>query len=170
MDKIFREIDDIGPIKECIGCGWCCLRAPCMASVRLYPGSDTCPALKWNGQRHTCELMELPGMVGEAYRKELYAGEGCCGNMNSWRREPLKDRIKKTDLLKNPIPSLMQKFLVSLGNQMVSKDTLVLAVYGFCGNLIEKDGMDEGEAELIGLRCLELLKNSRNKMAEEFLG
>jgi len=170
MDEIFSKIDDMGPVKECIGCGFCCLKTKCMAGQRLYPSADKCPALRWNGERHTCELMELPGAVGEAYRAELYAGEGCCANLNSWYYEPLRDRTKpKVDQHKNPLPSIMQKFLVALGNQMVSNDVLFLTVSGF-GGLLIKDGMSEDEAKLICSRCLELLKGSKNKIFEDFLG
>jgi len=157
-------------VKPCIGCGFCCLKTKCIAAQRLYPSAEKCPALKWNGERHVCELMELPGTVGAAYRAELYAGEGCCANLNSWYYEPLQDRTKpKLDPYKNPIPSMMQKFLVALGNQMVSGDVLFLTVSGFGGMLVN-EGMSEDEAKLVCNRCLDLLKNSRNKYTESFLG
>jgi hypothetical protein len=38
--------------------------------------------------------MEMAGDLGEGYRKKLHAGAGCTSNLNSWRREPLKNRIK----------------------------------------------------------------------------
>jgi hypothetical protein len=92
----FIELE-MGVIKPCIGCGFCCVQAMCVAGRYLHPELDdqvVCPELHWNGQRHVCLLMEQPGIAGERYRQGLYAGEGCCSNLNSWRREPLKNRCE----------------------------------------------------------------------------
>lgn len=79
-------------VKECVGCGYCCIKSVCLVSASLHKGFRECPELKWNGFRHVCKLMELLGERGERYRKELYAGEGCCSGLNTWRRE-IKNRI-----------------------------------------------------------------------------
>jgi hypothetical protein len=114
--------------------------------------------------------MELPGLVGEAYRQELYAGAGCCAGLNSWYNEPLKDRLpKKVNIEVNPLPSILQKFLAALGQEWISSDALVLTVYRFKSFLIQ-DGMDEEEVEYICYRCLKLLEESRSSRATSFMG
>lgn len=86
-----KFLQDIYP--HCKGCGYCCWKAKCWNALREHGyGDEVCPSLKWDGERHVCALMGLPGDEGEAYRKDLFAGEGCCSPNNSWRREPLKDR------------------------------------------------------------------------------
>lgn len=157
-------------IKECIGCGFCCIKAKCAAGARLYPSAEKCPALKWNGKRHVCDLMELPGIVGEAYRKELYAGEGCCMNLNSWRYEPLQDRTPlATPVLVNSIPSIMQTFLAALGKQWISNDTLQLAMYQYAA-MLEQDGMAKDEAKAVANQCIEYMNNQKSKFVKEFMG
>ena len=82
-------------VKPCVGCGFCCITAKCSAGQRLYPSAKTCPALLWSDEknRYYCDLMSLPGNIGFEYRKELYAGEGCCAGLNSWRND-IKNRTK----------------------------------------------------------------------------
>jgi len=114
--------------------------------------------------------MQLPGTLGETYRKELYAGEGCCANLNSWRREPLKDRtVNRVDTYTNPLPPIMQKFLACLGKQWMSSDVIVLAVFAFIEEL-KKDGVTHEEAVLIGDKCISCIKENRSKMTEGFMG
>jgi len=153
---------------ECIGCGFCCLKAKCGASQRLYPGADVCPALEWNEERHICHLMELPGTLGELYREGLYAGEGCCSGLNSWRREPIVDRIppKPAD---NPIPPIMQKFIRALSKQFVSSDLIHLTMRHFI-HLLKKDGMPDSQIEIAIKKCTQYFSNDRSKFNEEFMG
>jgi len=162
-------VDDIGIIRDCIGCGFCCTKAKCEAGQRLYPSADICPALKWNGYRHVCDLMMIPGKLGNQYKKELHAGEGCCSNLNSWRNEPLVDRTKSFNKIDNPIPSIMQKFLFALGSEMIAGDTIMLIMYKFVA-LLENDGMDKEEATFITNKCISLIKNQRSGFNDEFMG
>jgi len=79
--------------KKCIGCGFCCIQATCGAGLKLYGSQSTiCDALIWdnNNNRYYCKLMQLDGDQGFFYRQELYAGAGCCSNMNSWRLDVKK--------------------------------------------------------------------------------
>ena len=87
---------NFGRIRPCIGCGYCCTKSTCMYGNHLHPGlhDKICPELLWDGTRHVCKPMLQPGKAGEDCRLALYAGEGCCSNLNSWRREPLQDRTK----------------------------------------------------------------------------
>jgi len=77
----FKELN----IKPCIGCGFCCLQAQCGVSYAAYGKRSRCPQLMWNGNRYVC------GFAAQ-YFDSLFIGEGCCSNLNSWRREPLKER------------------------------------------------------------------------------
>ena len=78
---------EIDKFKKCVGCGYCCIKAKCVASERLYPNAKICPQLKWLGDRYICGLMTLPGSTGEFYRRELAANEGCSSGLNSWRQD-----------------------------------------------------------------------------------
>ncbi len=69
-----------------MGCGWCCLRDPCMYSHRLYGYTRRCPDLFWDqaASRYVCLLMRDPE-AGPEIRKQQGAGEGCCAPLNDWR-------------------------------------------------------------------------------------
>jgi len=70
--------------KSCVGCGYCCITATCSIGLYLYGLNVRCPALKWNGKRYLCELVDL-------YKNALAIGEGCCAPLNTWR-ERVRDR------------------------------------------------------------------------------
>jgi len=67
----------------CVGCGYCCLKAPCIYAQQRFPGVTRCPDLFWDGDRYRCWI----GMRFAEVGKELAIGEGCCSSMNSWRKE-----------------------------------------------------------------------------------
>jgi hypothetical protein len=161
--------DDIGKIKDCVGCGFCCTQAVCSAGQRVYPGAKYCPALKWNGKRHICNLMNLPGILGETYRVELYANEGCCSNLNSWRREPLQDRTKKIEIQQETIPELFQIFLHCLGKEWISPDVLYLTISAFLREL-EKKGYSDKKRENIGQLIVHYLKGNESSFKKGFMG
>lgn len=84
----------------CIGSGYCCSKALCHVGLAVHgdrPGP--CPSLVFRDGRHWC------GVILEAEREDpksaaeiktgLGVGRGCCSPLNSWRREPLKDRTVK---------------------------------------------------------------------------
>jgi len=155
---------------DCIGCGFCCLKTKCGAGTRIYSEATPCPALKWNGERHVCDLMQLHGTLGETYKEELYAGEGCCSGLNSWRREPIVNRIpEKTKAPDNPIPPIMQKFLRALSGQFMSSDVASLTIQHFCA-LLEKDGMPAEQIELAEKNCFRYITENRSKFNSEFMG
>ena len=119
-------------VKECLGCGFCCLQAPCSASQRLWKGASVCPGLRWDEESstHRCSLMEIPGKVGDNYRKELYAGEGCCSSLNTWRLDKVINRIHQ-DPVYEPIDKPFQLFLASLGSEMLGADKIILTLSSF---------------------------------------
>jgi hypothetical protein len=76
------------PFRPCVGSGFCCLKAQCVDSVKVHGPQKRCPSLEWDGQRYQCGLMLLPDPEGEQYRKNLFAGEGCCMPLfNTWRQD-----------------------------------------------------------------------------------
>ena len=118
-------------IKSCVGCGFCCMQAKCVAGQRLYPASKICPALDWieEKNRYLCKLMCLPGNIGFEFRHELYAGAGCCSNMNGWRQNVQRRELEETKKETN-LESFFQIFLHSLGKQLVGGDVLSLTLSG----------------------------------------
>ena len=162
-------MSNVGNIKKCIGCGFCCIKARCVASQRLYQSAEVCPALKWDGKRHFCDLMFLPGIIGEGYRKELYAGEGCCSNLNSWRTEPLQDRRVSKKTSKEILPKLFQIFLHCLGKEWVSPDVLYLAILAFQREL-EKEGLSEEKIGAISKLIVHYLKGNETSFKKDFMG
>lgn len=71
---------------SCIGCGYCCIKSTCQIGLDYFNNIKPCPGLKWNGERHIC-------LLASQFKNTLSIGEGCCSNLNSWRREPLINRI-----------------------------------------------------------------------------
>lgn len=63
--------------RPCVGCGFCCLKAPCTLSMGKF-GERRCPALKWNEERYICEL-------ASDHWEGLHIGAGCCCALNTWR-------------------------------------------------------------------------------------
>jgi hypothetical protein len=157
-------------VKECVGCGFCCMQAKCSAGQRIYPSANPCPALVWSESdtRYICDLMTLPGKVGEGYREELYAGAGCCSNLNDWRRE-VKKREPKKDCLLIKIDPIFQMFLKSMGREMLSGDTVYLILDGLKDELKRK-GSSEQEIKEIIKEIVYHIKNNRNTMFDEFMG
>lgn len=74
-------------IKQCVGCGYCCLESPCALSMGIYGLRDKCPALFWNGEKYRCKL-------AEEFNSRLYIGDGCCSPLNTWRQD-VKRREEK---------------------------------------------------------------------------
>jgi len=159
-------------IKECVGCGFCCTKALCNAALRLYStNTPPCPALVWNGTRNICNLMTLPGLLGENYRSELYAGEGCCCNLNSWRKEPLEDRTgpKKEVRLINPLPKELQFFIVALAGEFISSDKMQLILGSFRARLT-KNGYATEESKAIVNYCIDIFNEQRSSRMKDFMG
>jgi len=156
--------------KPCVGCGFCCIKSKCSAGQRLYKSADVCPALIWSEEkkRYYCDLMILPGMVGEGYRKELYAGEGCCSNLNSWRNNVIEREVKKENKPNN-IDPLFQMFLRAIGREMISGDKLCLIISGLEHELKLKNTPDSEISDIKKLITYHL-KNNRNTMFDSFIG
>jgi len=161
--------------QPCVGCGFCCLKTPCEACRRLYPSARICPQLLWISEknRYICGLMTIPGLVGESYRRELYAGEGCCSNLNSWRQD-VKNRHHEKEInnkIKEPIvlDKYFQIFLNCLGREMISGISIFLIISNFIGTLRKFD-IDEDTIKEVATLIDYYIKNNRTKFAEDFMG
>lgn len=168
-DKIITEPET--RYASCIGCGWCCVKAQCSTSLRLHNVLPECPELYWNGERHLCKLAMLPEPIVRDYRQELHIGAGCCANMNSWRREPLKDRrkiSKNEQMYYSSIHPDLQILLSVLGKEMISKDVLYLAINAWGNRLQEKYGKDK--AKLMVNDAWKYITQNRSSMTEGFMG
>lgn len=172
-DTLTQVLDDWKiQAKPCVGCGYCCMKTKCGAGQRLYPSAETCPALVWSPSdlRYYCDLMTLPGKVGEGYRDELYAGAGCCSSLNSWRQD-VKERLPKPnkDCMILNIDPLFQMFLRSMGREMISGDTLYLIISGMEDEMNQK-GCSEYEIKEIKKSIVHHIKNNRNTLFDSFIG
>lgn len=165
-----KKIDNI-KIKKCVGCGYCCITAKCAAGARLYPSSKICNALIWSKEenRYLCDLMRLPGNIGRDYREELYAGEGCCSNLNSWRQDVKNRNINNNNMKMLSLDPIFQIFLHSLGSQFMSSESIKLTLYGM-ESIMLKNGMDKDEARKTINLIWNNFKNSRPSFQKEFMG
>ncbi len=157
--------------RDCIGCSYCCMEARCVASVRLYPAAEVCPALKWSevGERHFCDLMLLPGKLGEVYREELCAGAGCCSNLNSWRSEPIKNRLEPDVPPPVVLDRNLQIFLNCLGRQFMLMDGVYLAIMQM-SQILLKEGVPENKVNQISSMMMYCLKENRVSKMTDFFG
>jgi hypothetical protein len=69
----------------CLGCGYCCFKAPC-GWTPVWEPNGGCPHLVWDGKRYLC-LQVVEGPRAEDFHDALHIGEGCCSSLNSWRRD-----------------------------------------------------------------------------------
>ena len=157
--------------QPCVGCGFCCLKVPCEASRRLGYGSTKCQFLLWVEQekRYKCELMMFAGPLGEAYRKELYAGAGCCSNLNTWRKDVKKrDSIDMDDRWK-PLDSIFQVFIKSLSQNFVSGDVIALTI-SMMEPELKRRNYTHREIKHINSEIVHMFTQNRRTFHEKFMG
>lgn len=158
-------------VRECVGCGFCCLQARCSLSVRIWPNGDgECQALIWDGSRYKCKLALMSGQRGAEYRAALYIGDGCCSSLNSWRLEVKPRRPKDEDQIKKyKLDPAFAAFLRSLGRGFMSGDSMFLAVRGMQFQL-EVDGVDEEEIASIVKEIAYIFRENRPGYMNGFMG
>lgn len=156
-------------VKPCVGCGYCCIKTPCDVSRRVHGNGVTqCPELQWNGERYICKI--IVGPLSKRYKEELYIGEGCCSNLNSWRQE-VKPRLREDDT-KLSIFSLdptFQKFLFCMAQEWISGDKIKLILYSF-KDILKKDGKSKDEIESTLKLIIHCLRSNRKSYIDEFMG
>lgn len=156
--------------EECVGCGFCCIKSPCMTSKRIYGnGIRECPELEWDGKRYICKLC-FEDILGEIYREELFIGTGCSSNLNSWRKEiiPRREKDNPTNGFKNLDP-IFQKFLFCLGKNFISRDIIYLMLNDF-SRILQEDGKTEEETKHITKMIMKILNEQRSSFVEDFMG
>lgn len=91
---------------DCVGCGYCCKKAPCAFGVKHFGYHDPpCKGLVHNEGRYWCLLVTnaLNG-VGpwplEEVMGSLAIGEGCCSSLNSSRRDMLRSNSSLTSYVR----------------------------------------------------------------------
>ena len=157
-------------IAKCVGCGYCCMKTPCDASRRLYPGVKICPQLLWLDDRYECGLMKISGLVGEGYRKELAAGEGCCSSLNSWRMD-VKSRMVFDARSGTPhIDPEFQVFLKCWASEFVTSDKISLVLTKMQRALVEQQNYGEKEAALTIHLIMHHIESNRHSFMENFMG
>lgn len=157
-------------VRLCVGCGYCCTKAPCGAAVRLYRGATICPQLTWNEEdkRYFCGLMLISGQLGEYYRKELYAGEGCCSGLNSWRRD-VKERSIADVNYDNPLSMEFQIFLKCYASEFTSSDSIQLTIINFKHKLLKRN-YTEKNADFLCSQIAHTISQNRHSFMKDFMG
>lgn len=157
-------------VQPCVGCGYCCTKTLCGAAVRLYPGAKICPQLQWSDEddRYFCGLMLIQGQLGEYYRKELYAGAGCCSGLNSWRRDVKKRSIADVSY-DNPLSMEFQIFLRCFASQFVGSDSIQLILAQFKHELIKRDYTEEN-ANFFCSKIAHTISENRHSFMKDFMG
>ena len=77
---------------KCVGCGFCCSKAPCAIGHAYGAGVETpCKFLAYKWGRHWCLLITS----GEVLKPSLHIGAGCsCTLFNAWRKHPIVNRVE----------------------------------------------------------------------------
>ena len=77
----------------CLGCGYCCKKAPCSLAMSKHGAVAPCPSLRFHDGRYWCG--EVEDAKTEKERNfivgNLYIGAGCCSSLNSDRRKKAKE-------------------------------------------------------------------------------
>jgi len=85
---------DVAP-KPCIGCGYCCQKAPCALVQSMFDYQiERCPALQFDDGRYWCGL--LRGTTDEERKRRmkiLAIGEGCSSSLFNNARDQMLRRM-----------------------------------------------------------------------------
>ena len=158
-------------VRDCVGCGFCCIKSPCGVARRIYPSLKTdCPKLKWDGSRYICHIYDRAiGPFKENIRDELSIGMGCCCNLNTWRQEiiPRRPKDSQEQLQKIELDPIFKKFLRAMSREMISFDKMILIIGGMTSYL-EKEGKTKQEINKINKEIIYILKD-RPKWIETFI-
>ena len=75
---------------KCLGCGYCCRKAPCSAASTLGRVDDDggCMELVYDGERYRCNLIiSPPDHDSDYWKHQLHIGSGCCSSLNTDRKK-----------------------------------------------------------------------------------
>jgi hypothetical protein len=114
--------------------------------------------------------MKIGGLVGEGYRKELYAGEGCCSSLNSWRQDVKPRNTFDARSNYHVLDTEFQVFIKCLASQFISSDVIFLALGHMKTVLMEQKNYSDEESNItIGL-IAHHMKSNRSSFTEDFMG
>lgn len=106
IDAVYKSKEAIlKKTLQCIGCGYCCRKAPCGLAYGMFTrffGTDLsdsniaillkkfggCPFLIWDNttKKWRCSLYKnAPKILKEEFRCQLAIGRGCCAPLNTYR-------------------------------------------------------------------------------------
>ncbi len=140
---------------ECVGCGYCCRKAPCVISKALY-NKNKCPVLTYDGKRYWCGLI-----------RQMAIGEGCSSSLNSDRSIMVKQ--KNELMLPIPASNILTSFLKSFSRQWYSSDMLFMMLQSMAYDLKEK-GFKEKDIEETINKIKICMGVTRSKEAVDFMG
>lgn len=108
--------------KACVGCGYCCKKAPCSLAVRVFGAVTSCPMLIWDedANRYWCKACKGEGSLRAEYRAQLYIGDGCCSPLNTDRNNIPAPNQKAVNVLSHEA----QVFLTALAREWISGDSI----------------------------------------------
>lgn len=139
----------------CVGCGYCCRKAPCALAMRIYGNAITkCPALSYRDGRWWCDVVDnARGSLRDEYVKTLAIGAGCCSSLFNQDRE----NIPAPEPTAPPVDyrKAFQTLCHILSTEMLSGDQLVLMGFRLraeCGEEVIKEyvhWLQEGRAKHI---------------------
>jgi len=104
---------------KCVGCGYCCTKAPCLIGKELHGDKIPCPELLFAQGRHWCRWVMAQELIGEGEgvtaAKALDIGAGCCSSLNTWRNEEMRDRREASDTSRISGSDVVQLFRLFTG-------------------------------------------------------
>jgi len=166
------EVIDGIQAQECIGCGFCCRKAPCQIAQRIHgSGITECPELQWNGSRWICGAVHRArGPLADQYRRELAIGAGCCCGLNDYRQRgypPTPEELAPVVGF-DPIPRWVQFFIGQLGRNMVSPDVIYLILLSLRKRIADEEG-DE-RANFVVREIVRCFNGQRSEFDTGFIG
>ena len=167
---MISEIDGV-PVKQCVGCGFCCRQAPCAMALRIYGRTLTkCPELVYHDSRWRCRAVEhAQGPLYDRYVDDVASGGGCSSTMfiEDRRYIPTPEEIAKREELAgiSDEPLDYKRAFEVLVRQMVqpfrmSGDALWLTM----------DGLEYKMGKRAAAAFLRIARENRDRQTDEFMG
>ncbi len=74
----------------CVGCGYCCKKAPCVLGTQEFGMDAPCGGLVHRYGRFRCRIiLEADGLRAKKLMKDLSRGAGCCSPLHTDRKYQL---------------------------------------------------------------------------------
>lgn len=150
-------------MKQCIGCGFCCKKAPCEIAIQngLFESGKGCKKLIWDEEnwRYWCGVIKDNRLMYDAYAEGLAIGAGCCCGLNSDRLNiPAPDAEVRE--LTVDWRRAFQILSASVGREWVGGDVISF----IAGNVMREAG------EFVGREFVRHVKDQRRSNINSFMG